>query len=289
MKVTSVFEKNLLAGKRILITGGATGLGKSMAQRFMELGATLYICGRRQQVLNEAAEELRKATGGTVNTFICDVRDNARVEEMIGQIWQDGPLDVLVNNAAGNFLGRTEELSLGAFQAVIGIVLMGTLHLTLACGRRWLKAGHHATVLSITTTYAESGSAYVVPSSVAKAGVLNLTRSLAVEWGPRGIRLNAIAPGPVPTEGAFSRLMPVQALEELAKKRNPLGRFGTHEEMANLAAFLISDQSGYVNGHQVVMDGGEWLKGASEFSHMGDLLTEEQWQAIKPKKLPKLP
>ncbi|HEY6305119.1 MAG TPA: SDR family oxidoreductase [Candidatus Angelobacter sp.] len=284
-----MFQKHLLAGKRILITGGATGLGKSMAQRFLELGASLYICGRREQVLDEAAVELRKATAGTVKTFVCDVRDSARVEEMVGEIWQDGPLDVLVNNAAGNFLARTEELSLGAFEAVIGIVLMGTLHATLACGRRWLKEGHHANVLSITTTYAESGSAYVVPSSVAKAGVLNLTRSLAVEWGPRGIRLNAIAPGPVPTEGAFSRLMPVKSLEDLAKKRNPLRRFGTHEELANLAAFLVSDQSGYINGHQVVMDGGEWLKGASEFSHMGDLLTEEQWQAIKPKKLPKLP
>jgi NAD(P)-dependent dehydrogenase (short-subunit alcohol dehydrogenase family) len=279
-----VFQKNLLAGKRILITGGATGLGKSMAQRFLELGATVYICGRREQVLSEATDELHKATGVSVKSFVCDVRDNARVEEMIAQIWQDGPLDILVNNAAGNFLARTEELSLGAFEAVIGIVLMGTLHLTLACGRRWIKERHHATVLNITTTYAESGSAYVVPSSVAKAGVLNLTRALAVEWGSRGIRLNAIAPGPVPTEGAFSRLMPVKALEELAKKRNPLGRFGTHEELANLAAFLVSDQSGYINGHQVVMDGGEWLKGASEFSQIGDLLTEEQWQSMKPKK-----
>jgi NAD(P)-dependent dehydrogenase (short-subunit alcohol dehydrogenase family) len=280
-----VFNKNLLSGKRILITGGATGLGKSMGRRFLELGAaTLYICGRREQVLAEAAEELRKATGGTVKTFPCDVRNNERVEEMVAQIWKDGPLDILVNNAAGNFLARTEELSLGAFEAVIGIVLMGTLHVTLACGRRWLKEGHHATVLNITTTYAESGSGYVVPSSVAKAGVLNLTRSLAVEWGNRGIRFNAVAPGPVPTEGAFSRLMPVQSLEALAKKRNPLGRFGTHEELANLAAFMVSDQSGYVNGHQVVMDGGEWLKGASEFSHLGELLTEEQWQAMKPKK-----
>lgn len=280
-----MFDKNLLSGKRILITGGATGLGKSMGRRFLELGAaTLYICGRREQVLAEAAEELRKATRGTVKTFSCDVRDSARVEEMIAQIWKEGPLDILVNNAAGNFLARTEELSLGAFEAVIGIVLMGTLHVTLACGRRWLKEGHRATVLNITTTYAESGSGYVVPSSVAKAGVLNLTRSLAVEWGNRGIRFNAIAPGPVPTEGAFSRLMPVQSLEALAKKRNPLGRFGTQEELANLAAFMVSDQSGYVNGHQVVMDGGEWLKGASEFSHLGDLLTEEQWQAMKPKK-----
>ncbi|HKF20833.1 MAG TPA: SDR family oxidoreductase [Candidatus Angelobacter sp.] len=280
-----MFDKNLLSGKRILITGGATGLGKSMGRRFLELGAaTLCICGRREQVLAEAAEELGKATGGTVKTFSCDVRDNARVEEMIAQIWKEGPLDILVNNAAGNFLARTEDLSLGAFEAVIGIVLMGTLHVTLACGRRWLKEGHRASVLNITTTYAESGSGYVVPSSVAKAGVLNLTRSLAVEWGNRGIRFNAIAPGPVPTEGAFSRLMPVQSLEALAKKRNPLGRFGTHEELANLAAFMVSDQAGYVNGHQVVMDGGEWLKGASEFSHLGDLLTEEQWQAMKPKK-----
>lgn len=279
-----MFQKNLLAGKRILITGGATGLGKSMGQRFLELGASLYICGRREQVLNEAAAELRNATGGAVKTFVCDVRDSARVEEMIGQIWQQGPLDVLVNNAAGNFLARTEDLSLGAFEAVIGIVLMGTIHVTMACGKRWLKEGHRATVLNITTTYAESGSAYVVPSSVAKAGVLNLTRSLAVEWGRRGIRFNAIAPGPVPTEGAFSRLMPVKSLEELAKKRNPLGRFGTHEEMANLAAFMVSDQSGYVNGDQIVMDGGEWLMGASEFSQLGDLLTDEQWQAMKPKK-----
>jgi len=202
-----VFQKDLLASKRALITGGATGLGRSMGRRFLELGASLYICGRREQVLNEAAEELRKSTGGTVKTFACDVRDNAHVEGVVEEIWKDGPLDILVNNAAGNFIARTEELSLGAFEAVIGIVLMGTLHVTLACGRRWLKEGHHACVLNITTTYAESGSAYVVPSSVAKAGVLNLTRSLAVEWGPRGIRLNAIAPGPEPksTERAPSR------------------------------------------------------------------------------------
>ena len=284
-----MFQKNLLSGKRILITGGATGLGKSMGRRFLELGAVLYICGRREAVLSEAAGELRQATGGTVATFSCDVRDNTRVEEMIERFWQDGPLDALVNNAAGNFIARTEELSLGAFQAVIGIVLMGTIHVTLACGRRWLKEGHHASVLSIATTYAETGSAYVVPSAVAKAGVLNLTRSLAVEWGGRGIRFNAIAPGPIPTEGAFSRLMPVKSLEELAKKRNPLGRFGTHEELADLAAFLLSDRSAYINGHQIVMDGGESLKGASEFSDLGDLFTEEQWQAMKPKKSPSSP
>ncbi len=281
-----MFQKNLLSGKRILITGGATGLGKSMGKRFLELGASLCICGRRAEVLAQAADELRKATGGTVKTFPCDVRKNELVEAMIESFWQDGPIDVLVNNAAGNFLCRTEELSIGAFEAVIGIVLMGTLHTTMACGKRWLKEGRKATVLNITTTYAEWGSPYVVPSSVAKAGVLNMTRSLAVEWGKRGIRFNAIAPGPVPTEGAFSRLMPVKALEELARKRNPLKRFGTHAELADLAAFLVSDYSGYINGEQIVMDGGEQLQGASEFNHMGDLLTEEQWQAMKPKKKP---
>lgn len=280
----TMFQPNLLSGKRILVTGGATGLGKSMGKRFLELGATLYICGRREQVLAEAAAELRSATGGTVHTFQCDVRDAARVETMIDTFWKDGPLDILVNNAAGNFIARTEELSTGAFEAVIGIVLMGTIHATMACGRRWLKEGHKATVLNISTTYAETGSAYVLPSAVAKAGVLAMTRSLAVEWGKRGIRFNALAPGPVPTEGAFSRLMPVKELEGLAKKRNPLGRFGTHEELANLAAFLVSDQSGYVNGDFIVMDGGEWLQGAGEFNHLGDLFTEEIWQAIKPKK-----
>lgn len=280
-----MFQTDLLAGKRILITGGATGLGKSMGKRFVELGASLYICGRRQDVLQQAADELRAAKpGAQVKTFSCDVRDKERVEAMLDEFWKDGPLDVLVNNAAGNFISRTEDLSIGAFEAVIGIVLMGTIHCTMACGKRWLKPGHHANVLNITTVYAESGSPYVVPSAVAKAGVLNLTRSLAVEWGPRGIRFNAIAPGPIPTEGAFSRLMPVKSLEDLAKKRNPLGRFGTHEELADLAAFLVSDRSGYINGEQIVMDGGEWLKGAAEFSHLGDLMTPEMWEAIKPKK-----
>src|SRR5215475_6659094 len=203
---------------------------------------------------------------------------------MISAIWTDGPLDVLMNNAAGNFLARTEELSLGGFQSVIGIVLMGTLHTTLACGRRWLGARRRAVVLNITTTYTETGSAFVVPSAVAKAGVQAMTRSLAVEWGNRGIRMNAIAPGPIPTEGAFSRLLPRPELEQLAKQKNPLGRFGTVEEFANLAAFLISDGAGYINGEVVTMDGGEWLEGAGEFTALGRQLTESEWQMMKPKK-----
>jgi NAD(P)-dependent dehydrogenase (short-subunit alcohol dehydrogenase family) len=281
---TFVFAKNLLAGKKILITGGATGLGKSMGKRFLELGASLYICGRREDVLQQAADELQSATGGKVKTFSCDVRDNARVEAMIEQFWQDGPLDVLVNNAAGNFISRTEDLSIGAFEAVIGIVLMGTVHTTMACGKRWLKAKHKANVLNISTTYAELGSGYVVPSAVAKAGALAMMRSLAVEWGKQGIRFNSIAPGAIPTEGAFSRLLPMKELEAMASKKNPVGRFGTHEELADLAAFLVSDMSGYINGEQITMDGGALLQGAGSFNYLGDMLTDEMWQAIKPKK-----
>jgi NAD(P)-dependent dehydrogenase (short-subunit alcohol dehydrogenase family) len=279
-----MFQTGLLLHKRILITGGGTGLGKAAAQRFLELGAEVYICGRREEVLAATAHELHERTDGKIHARRCDVRDPAAVEEMIGVIWKDGALDVLMNNAAGNFLARTEDLSLGAFQSVIGIVLMGSLHTTLACGRRWLAANHKAVVLNITTTYTTTGSAYVVPSAVAKAGVQALTRSLAVEWGNRGIRMNAIAPGPIPTEGAFSRLLPRAELEEAAKQRNPLGRFGTLDEFSNLAAFLVSDGSAYINGEVVTMDGGEWLQGAAEFSALGRQLTEEEWQQMKPRK-----
>lgn len=281
-----MFQSDLLQNKRVLITGGGTGLGKATAQRFLELGAVVYICGRRQEVLAAAEAQLRQVTGGTIHIRRCDVRDAPAVDEMIDTIWKDGPLDVLVNNAAGNFLARTEELSLRAFESVIGIVLLGTLHTTLACGKHWLRSGHQGVVLNVTTTYTTTGSAYVVPSAVSKAGVETLTRSLAVEWGNRGIRMNAIAPGPIPTEGAFSRLLPRPELETLAKQRNPLGRFGTVEEFANLAAFLVSDGAGYINGEVVTMDGGEWLQGAGEFSTLGRMLTEKEWEAMKPKRSP---
>jgi NAD(P)-dependent dehydrogenase (short-subunit alcohol dehydrogenase family) len=279
-----MFRSDLLQNKRILITGGGTGLGKGMAQRFLELGATVYICGRREEVLNQTAAQLSEVTKGTIHAVPCDVRNLEAVERMIDFIWSAGALDILVNNAAGNFIARTEELSPRAFESVIGIVLMGTLHVTTACGRRWLKAARPGTVLSISATYAPVGSAYVVPSAVSKAGVDALTRSLAVEWGNRGIRLNAIAPGPIPTQGAFSRVLPRPELETLALDRNPLHRFGTVEELANLAAFLVSDESGYINGEVIRMDGGEFLQGAGEFSSLGRVLTEEDWQAIKPKK-----
>jgi len=279
-----MFEKNLLHGKRILITGGGTGLGKGMAQRFLELGATVYICGRRESVLQETAAELAAATGSTIHALPCDVRNLDAVEAMIDAIWKHAPLDILVNNAAGNFIARTEDLSPRAFDSVIGIVLMGTLHATMACGRRWVKAGHRGTVLSISATYAPSGSAYVVPSAISKAGVEALTRSLAVEWGNRGIRMNAIAPGPIPTQGAFSRVLPRPELEQLALDRNPLHRFGTVEELANLAVFLVSDGSCYINGEVIRMDGGEFLQGAGEFSNLGRALNDKDWESIKPSK-----
>ena len=281
-----MFTPDLLQHKRILITGGGTGLGRAMAERFLSLGATVYICGRRAAVLDQTRAELAATGGERIQAIPCDVRDPAQVEAMLDAIWRDGPLNVLVNNAAGNILARTEELSARAWDAVLGIVLTGTINCTMACGRRWLAASQPANVLNISTSYATSGSgsAYVVPSAVAKAGVMALTTSLAVEWGPRGIRMNGIAPGPVPTEGAFSRLLPRADLEQHALHKNPLRRFGTTEELANLATFLVSDICTYINGEIVVMDGGEWLQGAGEFSDIGNMLTEEDWAAMRPKK-----
>ena len=279
-----MFRDDLLSHKRILITGGGTGLGKAMANRFLQLGATVHICGRREEVLEKTAAELSAATKGSIHALPCDVRNADAVDTMIDSIWKSGPLDILVNNAAGNFIARTEELSQRAFESVIGIVLLGTLHATLACGRRWLKAARPGTVLNISATYAPVGSAYVVPSAVSKAGVEALTRSLAVEWGNRGIRMNAIAPGPIPTQGAFSRLLPRPELEALALDRNPMRRFGTKEELANLAAFLVSDSSAYINGEVIRMDGGEFLQGAGEFSNLGRALTNADWESLKPRK-----
>jgi NAD(P)-dependent dehydrogenase (short-subunit alcohol dehydrogenase family) len=279
-----MFTNDLLQGKRILITGGGTGIGRAMAERFLQLGAAVFICGRRAEVVQQTAKELASATGGAIEAFTCDVRERDAVEQLIEQLWSGGPLDVLVNNAAGNFLARTEDLSAHAFEAVIGIVLKGTINMTLACGRRWLASKHKGVVLSIATTYADTGSAYVVPSAVAKAGVVALMRSLAVEWGGRGIRFVAIAPGAIRTEGAFSRLLPTPGLEKKLLEHNPLHRLGTLEEIANLGAFLISDQAGYINGEMVYMDGGEMLAGASTFSLMGRQIPDAAWEMMKPKK-----
>ncbi|MCH7555570.1 MAG: SDR family oxidoreductase [Proteobacteria bacterium] len=274
-----MFREDLLAGKRILITGGGTGLGRAMGMRFLELGANLVICGRRGDVLDATAAEL----DGPVETHICDIRDPEAVEAMIAAIWQTGPLDHLVNNAAGNFIARTESLSHRAFDAVIGIVLHGSAYATLACGKRWLDEGRAASVLSILTTYAWTGSGYVVPSAMAKAGVLAMTRSLAVEWGGRGVRLNAIAPGPFPTPGAWERLVPRDDLARDFEDSVPLGRVGEHRELADLACFLLADETGYINGEIVTIDGGQWLKGAGQFNFLSRL-SDQDWDEIKPKK-----
>lgn len=279
-----MFKDDLLRGAHILITGGGTGLGKSMGRRFLELGAALTICGRRADVLEATAAEHRAATGGVVRTFPCDIRDAEAVERMIAAAETEAPVTALVNNAAGNFLARSEELSPRAVDAVVGIVLKGSLNATLALGRRWLAEGRSGTVLSIVTSYAWTGSAYVLPSAVAKAGVLAMTRSLAVEWGGRGIRLNAIAPGPFPTEGAWERLVPRPDLATAFETRNPLGRPGRHGELADLAAFLLADGSAYINGEVVTIDGGEWLKGAGQFSFLMEMLSEEDWAALRPKR-----
>jgi NAD(P)-dependent dehydrogenase (short-subunit alcohol dehydrogenase family) len=278
-----MFQTDLLRGKRVLVTGGGTGLGLAMGRRFLELGASLVICGRREQVLRDAAADLEKAAPGRIAWHVCDIRDAAAVDAMLAAIWNDGPLDALVNNAAGNFIARTEELSTRAVDAVLGIVLHGSAYVTLGCGKRWLADGRRAGVLSIVTTYAWTGSAYVVPSAMAKAGVLAMTQSLAVEWGGRGVRLNAIAPGPFPTKGAWERLVPRADLAQRFETKNPLGRVGRHEELANLASFLLSDGAGYINGEVVTIDGGEWLQGAGQFNFLSEL-TDADWQAMKPKK-----
>ena len=275
-----MFQSDLLQDRRILITGGGSGLGKSMGRRVLELGARLVICGRRANVLEETRAEFDAVFPGRTRAIPCDLREAAQVEALVDAIWEEGPLDALVNNAAGNFLARSETLSPRALDAVLAIVLHGTAYVTLACGRRWLANNHPGNVLSIVATYAETGSPYVVPSAMAKAGVLAMTRSLAVEWGGRGIRLNAIAPGPFPTEGAWSRLVPNEAMDRAWMNKIPLGRVGEHRELADLAAFLLADGSAYINGEVVVIDGGEWLKGAGQFSLM-EALTEDDWAAMK--------
>ncbi len=278
-----MFQANLLKDERVLITGGGTGLGKSMGRRMLELGAELVICGRREAVLEETAAEFDKDFPGRSAWHACDIRDPAAIEAMLEAVWAEGALDTLINTAAGNFLARTETLSPRALDAVLAIVLHGSAYMTLACGKRWIAASRAATVLSIITTYAWTGSAYVVPSAMAKAGVLAMTRSLAVEWGPKGIRLNAIAPGPFPTKGAWDRLIPNKELEAAWLGRIPLGRVGEHRELADLAVYLISEGAGYINGEVVTIDGGEWLKGAGQFSLM-EALSEEEWQAMRGRK-----
>src|SRR6195256_847447 len=270
-----MFEKGLLAGKRILVTGGGSGLGAAMGRRFVELGAELIVCGRRLELLEATAARLRGDLGGAVSAIRCDIRDGADVDAMMDTIWRQTPLDVLVNNAAATFIAQTERLSFRAADAVLAPTLHGAMYCTLGAGRRWIDGGHKGVVLSILSTSTITGRAFTVPSAMAKSAVLAMTKSLAVEWGPKNIRTVAIAPGAFPTPGATGQLRP-EGRDQGWSARNPLGRTGEHGELANLASFLISDQAGYINGEMVVQDGGAHLRS----SGAEDLLqwTAEQWE-----------
>ncbi len=274
----SMFTADLLAGKKILITGGGSGLGRAMGLRFAELGAELVVCGRRAPLLEEAADAFRTTRpGAKARAIVCDIRDGAAVEAMMGAIWADGPLDVLVNNAAATFIARTHTLSLRAADAILAVTLHGAMYCTMSAGRRWIEGGREGAVLSILSTSTITGRAFTAPSAIAKSGLLAMTRSLAVEWGPLGVRLVAIAPGPFPTSGSTVQLGG-DARSGREGGGNPLGRVGAPEELADLAAFLLSRGGAYINGEMVTIDGGQHLR----TSGAEDLLrwTDEQWLAF---------
>ena len=276
----SGFKSNFLSGKNILITGGGTGLGREMAITFSKLGARVSIISRKREVLEQTSRDIRKM-GYEVEYEQCDVRYPDQIARAVENIEaRTGSINSLVNNAAGNFISRTEDLSNKAFDTVIAIVLQGTVYFSMEMGKKWIKSNSGGVILNVVTTYSWTGSAYVVPSAVSKAGVLALTRSLAVEWGPRGIRSVAIAPGPFKTIGAWNNLVPTGEIEERMVSRNPMRRLGTTEEISELSAFLISDNASYINGEVVTIDGGEWLEGAGEFNALS-AMPDEFWEALK--------
>jgi NAD(P)-dependent dehydrogenase (short-subunit alcohol dehydrogenase family) len=280
--MTGMLQPGSLKNKTIIITGGGTGLGRSMGKYFLDLGANLVITSRKKEVIEKTAAELSKETGGKVLAIPCDVRRYEEIENVIRQSETEfGVITGVVNNAAGNFISPTERLSHRAFDIIVDIVLKGTYYTTLAAGKNWIEKKQPGTFLNIVTTYAWTGSGYVVPSACGKAGVLALTRSLAVEWAKFNIRSNAIAPGPFPTEGAWSRLLPGELARQFdPSKRVPLKRVGEHQELANLAAYLMSDFSSFVNGEVITIDGGEWLRNGGEFSHL-EAIPDQVWDEIE--------
>ncbi|MBE49571.1 MAG: short-chain dehydrogenase [Flammeovirgaceae bacterium] len=273
-----MLKENSLNGKTIIVTGGGSGLGKSMSEYLLTLGANIVITSRREDLLKKVADDMMKEFGGNVLPVACDVRDPDMVSKVINDSFSKfKKVDCLLNNAAGNFISPTERLSTRAFDAVIDIVLKGTVNFSLLLGKKWIKQKESGNILNIVTTYAWTGSGYVVPSACAKAGVLSLTRSLAVEWAKYNIRSNAIAPGPFPTKGAWERLLPGDLKDKFdPSKKVPLKRVGEHHELANLAAYLVSDFSSYINGEVITIDGGEWLKGAGQFNNL-EKVTDEMW------------
>jgi NAD(P)-dependent dehydrogenase (short-subunit alcohol dehydrogenase family) len=277
-----MLKPDALKGKTIIVTGGGTGLGRSMGKYFLQLGANLVITSRKKEVLDKSASELQNETGGKVLAVACDVRKYEEIENVIRTAESEfGQIHGVLNNAAGNFISPTERLSHRAFDIVVDIVLKGSYYTTLAAGKNWIAKKQPGTFLNIVTTYAWTGSGYVVPSACGKAGVLALTRSLAVEWAKYNIRSNAIAPGPFPTEGAWSRLLPGELVKKFdPAQRIPLKRVGDHQELANLAAYLMSDYSAYVNGEVITIDGGEWLRNGGEFSHL-EMIPNEMWDMLE--------
>jgi NAD(P)-dependent dehydrogenase (short-subunit alcohol dehydrogenase family) len=272
-----MFEKGLLKGKRMLVTGGGSGLGAAMGRRFVELGAELIVCGRRLELLEATAAQMRSEFGGKVAAIRCDIRDGGQVDAMLDAIWRAAPLDVLVNNAAATFIAQTEHMSFRAADAILAPTLHGTMYCTLGAGRRWIEGGHRGVVLSILSTSTITGRAFTVPSAMAKSAILAMTKSLAVEWGPKGIRTVAIAPGAFPTPGASGQLRP-EGREQSWALKNPLGRVGEHRELADLASFLISDSASYINGEMGVQDGGAQLRstGAEDLLQWSDAQWEKQ-------------
>ncbi|MEA2860405.1 MAG: hypothetical protein QOC72_2444 [Methylobacteriaceae bacterium] len=275
-----MFKDGLFSGKRILVTGGGTGLGKAMSERFLALGAEIFICGRRKQVCEATAGELMKACGGKVHAFGVDIRDAAAVDAMVEEIFSSGPLTGLVNNAAGNFVSRTQDLSPRGFDAIANIVMHGTFYVTHAVGRRWIAGKSKGSVVSIAVTWVRNGGPFVVPSAMSKAAIHAMTMSLATEWGPYGIRLNAIAPGEIPTEGMSKRLNPGEEPGARSARVNPMGRPGRMEELQNLATFLMSDGCDWLNGELIAMDGGQALATGGNFYALREW-TEAQWQAAR--------
>lgn len=276
-----MFQPGLLEGRRILVTGGGTGLGEAMARRFAELGASLVLSGRRAQVLDEAASRIRAESGAQVQTIACDIRDAEAVERMVAEAWAMAPLDVLVNNAAANFVAQTEHLSARAADAVLAPTLHGALYCTLALGRRWIEAKRPGVILGILSTSTFTGRPFTVPSAMAKSAQLAMIRSLAVEWGPKGIRSVGIAPGPFPTPGALGQLRP-DGRSDVYVERNPLGRTGEHAELADLASYLVSDRAAYINGEMITIDGGMHLRTSGAEDLLG--WSDEQWAELRAKR-----
>jgi NAD(P)-dependent dehydrogenase (short-subunit alcohol dehydrogenase family) len=275
-----MYEASLFAGKRILVTGGGTGLGEAMTEAYARLGATVYICGRRAGVAEETAKRVSHDTGARVKGFGCDIRVPESVDDLLARIWNDGgALTGLVNNAAGNFISRTEDLSPRGFNAISDIVFRGTFYVTLACGKRWIAERAPASVISILATWIWNGGPYTVPSAMSKAGINIMTKSLAVEWAPHGIRLNAIAPGPFPTKGAWERLNPEAAARGESGAANPMGRVGRLSELANLASFLMADGCEYLTGQTIAIDGGLHLATGGNFASLARL-GDSDWESI---------